>query len=301
MAKPKSKIPGWKLVWNDEFEGDSVDLTKWDFEIGNGFFDYKNHVWIPGWGNEELQYYTREPENVSVKDGLLTIRAVKESLHECGYTSARLKTRKRDGTVLFSKLYGRVEFRAKVPWGKGLWPALWMLPVEDKYGGWEASGEIDLMEIVGEKPHEVLNSIHFGSVYPKRSLDTHVHKLPNGSMVSNWHVYTLEWEPGEIRFYVDNVHTSTQSFWWSCSKTKNGAGVEAKKDADLNAWPAPFDQAFYLIMNVAVGGNFPGAPNPDTQFPAELVVDYVRVYDKVGGYGETKPRGKGKLPWRKRK
>ena len=301
MAKPKSKIPGWKLVWNDEFEGDSVDLTKWDFEIGNGFFDYKNHVWIPGWGNEELQYYTREPENVSVKDGLLTSRAVKESLHECGYTSARLKTRKRDGTVLFSKLYGRVEFRAKVPWGKGLWPALWMLPVDDKYGGWAASGEIDLMEIVGEKPHEVLNSIHFGSVYPKRSLDTHVHKLPSGSMVSDWHVYTVEWEPGEIRFYVDNVHTSTQSFWWSCSKTKNGAGVEAKKDADLNAWPAPFDQAFYLIMNVAVGGNFPGAPNPETQFPAELVVDYVRVYDKVGGYGETKPRGKGKLPWRKRK
>ena len=226
---------------------------------------------------------------------------MKEPLHECGYTSARLKTRKRDGTVLFSKLYGRVEFRAKVPWGKGLWPALWMLPVEDKYGGWAASGEIDLMEIVGEKPHEVLNSIHFGSVYPKRSLDTYVHKLPIGSMVSDWHVYTVEWEPGEIRFYVDNVHTSTQSFWWSCSKTKNGAGVEAKKDADLNAWPAPFDQAFYLIMNVAVGGNFPGAPNPETQFPAELVVDYVRVYDKVGGYGETKPRGKGKLPWRKRK
>ena len=112
MAKPKSKIPGWKLVWNDEFEGNKVDLTKWDFEIGNGFLDYKNHVWIPGWGNEELQYYTREPENVSVKDGLLTIRAVKESLHECGYTSARLKTKKRDGTVLFSKLYGRIEFRA---------------------------------------------------------------------------------------------------------------------------------------------------------------------------------------------
>ena len=301
MAKPKSKIPGWTLVWNDEFEGNSVDRTKWDFEIGNGFFDYKNHVWIPGWGNEELQYYTKEPENVSVKDGLLTIRAVKESLHECGYTSARLKTKKRDGTVLFSTLYGRVEFRAKVPWGKGLWPALWMLPVDDKYGGWAASGEIDLMEIVGEKPHEVLNSIHFGSVYPKRSLDTHVHPLPNGSMVSDWHVYTVEWEPGEIRFYVDDVHTSTQSFWWSCSKTKNGAGLEAKKDADVNPWPAPFDQPFYLIMNVAVGGNFPGAPNPQTQFPAELVVDYVRVYDKVGGYGEAKPRGPGKLPWQKKR
>jgi beta-glucanase (GH16 family) len=302
VAKPKiAKIPGWKLVWNDEFEGNCVDPTKWDFEIGNGFFDYKNHVWIPGWGNEELQYYTREPENVSVKDGSITIRAIKESLHECGYTSARLKTKKRDGTVLFSKLYGRVEFRAKVPWGKGLWPALWMLPVDDKYGGWAASGEIDLMEIVGEKPHEVLNSIHFGSVYPKRSLDTHVHPLPNDSLVSDWHVYSVEWEPGEIRFYVDDVHTSTQSFWWSCSKTKNGAGIEAKKESDLNEWPAPFDQPFYLIMNVAVGGNFPGAPNPETKFPAELVVDYVRVYDKVGGYGEAKPRGPGKFPWQKKR
>ena len=116
-----------------------------------------------------------------VKNSLLTIRAVKESLHGCGYTSARLKTRKRDGTPLFSKLYGRFEFRAKVPWGKGLWPALWMLPVDDRYGGWAASGEIDLMEIVGEKPHEVLNSIHFGSTFPKRSLITHVHELPGGS------------------------------------------------------------------------------------------------------------------------
>ncbi len=296
MAQRKKQDP-WKLVWNDEFEGDRIDPSKWAFDIGNGFFDYQHNVWIPGWGNEELQYYTQEPQNVFVKNSLLTIRAVKESLHGCGYTSARLKTRQRDGTPLFTKLYGKFEFRAKVPWGKGLWPALWLLPQEDRYGGWAASGEIDVMEIVGEKPHEVLNSLHFGSVYPKRSLITHVHALPHGSTVADWHVYSVEWEPGEIRFYVDGVLTATHDHWWSCSKTRDGKGLEPNRAADLNPWPAPFDQPFYIVMNVAVGGNFPGAPNPATPFPAELVVDYVRVYDKVGGYGDPKPRAPGKFPW----
>ncbi|MDE2298324.1 MAG: glycoside hydrolase family 16 protein, partial [Burkholderiales bacterium] len=291
---------GWTLVWNDEFDGDTVDATKWDFDLGNGFFDYRHQSWVAGWGNEELQFYTREPSNVFVKDSALTIRALKESIHGCGYTSARLKSRKRDGTPLFNKLYGRFEFRAKVPWGKGLWPALWLLPQHDRYGGWAASGEIDVMEIIGEKPHEVLNSIHFGSTFPKRSLVTHVHELPGGSSVADWHVYAVEWEPGEIRFSVDGVPTATRDHWWSCSKTLDGAGVEPKRAADLNAWPAPFDQPFYLVMNVAVGGNFPGVPNEQTRFPAELVVDYVRVYDKVGGYGEPKPRAKGKLPWHKK-
>ena len=301
MSKTSKKTPaGWKLVWHDEFEGDAVDTTKWDFDIGNGFYDYKNHLWIPGWGNEELQYYTHKPENVTVRDSCLSIRAVKAPLHGCGYTSARLKTKRRDGTVLFAKCYGRVEFRAKVPWGKGLWPALWMLPQEDKYGGWAASGEIDLMEIVGEKPHEVLNSIHFGSTFPKRSLITTVHPLPGASTVSDWHEYAVEWEPGEIRFFVDGVQTCSYGHWWSCSKTVDGAGVEAKGEADLNPWPAPFDQPFYIVMNVAVGGNFPGAPNDQTRFPAELVVDYVRVYDKVGGYGLAKPIGQGELPWQKK-
>ncbi|MES2714753.1 MAG: glycoside hydrolase family 16 protein [Pseudomonadota bacterium] len=298
--KPAAKKPRWTLVWSDEFEGNSVDRSKWDFDIGNGFFDYRHHVWIPGWGNEELQYYTAEPANVSVQDSLLTIRAVKESLHGCGYTSARLKTRRRDGTPLFTKCYGRFEFRAKVPWGKGLWPALWLLPQDDTYGGWAASGEIDVMEIAGERPHEVLNSIHFGSSFPKRSLITHVHPLPGGSTVADWHVYAVEWEPGEIRFYVDGVHTSTRNHWWSTSKNKDGVGLEARRAADLNPWPAPFDQPFYLVMNVAVGGNFPGAPSAATPFPAELVVDYVRVYDKVGGYGEPKPIGPGRFPWQQK-
>lgn len=146
-----AQVPaGWTLVWNDEFDGDTIDTTKWDFDLGNGFFDYQHQSWVGGWGNEELQFYTREPSNVFVKDSVLTIRALKESVHGCGYTSARLKSRKRDGTPLFNKLYGRFEFRAKVPWGKGLWPALWLLPQHDQYGGWAASGEIDVMEIIGE-------------------------------------------------------------------------------------------------------------------------------------------------------
>ena len=300
MAKAQLK-GSWELVWQDEFEGDRVDPAKWDFDLGNGFYDYRNNLWISGWGNEELQYYTAETANVCVKDSLLTIRAVKESLHGCGYTSARLKTKKRDGTPLFSTLYGRVEFRAKVPWGKGLWPALWMLPESDTYGGWAASGEIDLMEIVGEKPHEVLTSLHYGSGYPNRTLHTNVYPLPGGSSVADWHIYAVEWEPGEIRFYVDGVHTASENFWWSCSKTRDGTGVEATRASELNPWPAPFDQPFYLLMNVAVGGNFPGAPNPETRFPAELVVDYVRVYDKVGGYGAAKPIAKGRFPWQRKR
>ncbi len=302
MTEPvPATADSWTLVWSDEFEGDRLDLSKWDFDVGNGFFDYKSQSWVPGWGNEELQYYTREADNLTVKDSLLTIRAIKEAIHGCGYTSARIKTRKRDGTPLFAKTYGRFEIRARVPWGKGLWPALWMLPQEDRYGGWAASGEIDLMEIVGEKPTEVLNSIHFGSAGSQaRALITHVHPLPEGSTVADWHVYAAEWLPGEIRFYVDGVHTSTRNHWWSCSKTLDGQGVAATKAAELNPWPAPFDQPFYLVMNVAVGGNFPGAPNEQTRFPAELQVDYVRVYDRVGGYGAPKPRGKGRFPWQKK-
>lgn len=292
---------GWTLVWADEFDGPEVDRTKWDFDIGNGFHDDKNDAWVPGWGNEELQYYTDEPENVVLRDGCLVIRAVKAPLHGCGYTSARLKTKRRDGTVLFATTYGRIEFRARVPWGKGLWPALWMLPVDDAYGGWAASGEIDLMEIVGEKPHEVLNSIHFGSSFPGRELITTVHALPAGSSVSDWHTYAVEWEPGEIRFYVDDVQTCTHDHWWSCSRLGAEGGVAPRNEADLNPWPAPFDRPFYLLMNIAVGGNFPGVPNEQTQFPAELVVDHVRVYRRSGGPGAPKPRGAGRMPWQKKR
>jgi beta-glucanase (GH16 family) len=293
----KREASRWKLVWSDEFDGDTIDPSKWDFDLGNGFYDYQHHAWVPGWGNEELQYYTRERENAFVRDSVLHIRALKEALHGCGYTSARLKTRRRDGAPLFSKLYGKFEFRAKVPHGKGLWPALWMLPQDDRYGGWAASGEIDVMEILGEEPRKTLGSIHFGSSFPKRELVTHTLVLPEAGTVADWHVYAVEWEPGEIRWSLDGVVWATQNFWWSCSRKRGSRGLAAKDSADLNPWPAPFDQPFYLVMNVAVGGNFPGAPNEQTQFPAELLVDYVRVYDRVGGYGKAMPRGKGRWPW----
>jgi beta-glucanase (GH16 family) len=291
----------WKLIWSDEFEGDRVDLSKWDFDIGNGFYDYKHHQWVPGWGNEELQYYTNQAPNVTVQDSILTISAVKQSLHGCGYTSARLKTRKNDGTPLFAKRYGRFEFRAKVPHGKGLWPALWMLPLDDQYGGWAASGEIDVMEIHGEVPSQVLGSIHFGSTFPKRELVTHTHTLAGQSTVADWHVYAVEWTPGQIKWFVDDHHWATQSFWWSSSRHHSKGGMLPRDESDLNPWPAPFDQPFYLLMNVAVGGNFPGHPHAQTLFPAQLQVDYVRVFDKVSGYDEPVARGKGKIPYSRRK
>ncbi len=289
----------WKLVWSDEFDGKEIDRTRWDFDIGNGFYTKDGKTFISGWGNGELEYYTAESANAFVKDGMLHIRAVKENVHGCAYTSARLKTRKRDGTSLFATKYGKVEFRAKLPTGQGIWPALWMLPQDEKYGGWAASGEIDVMEARGQEPTKVLGTLHFGSRWPA---NTHVSKdyvLPDKGSIADFHVYALEWEPGEIRWSVDGKVYSSQSFWWSSSKSDGDKGAKPTQEADLNPWPAPFDRPFYLIMNVAVGGQFLGKPDKTTQFPVEMLVDYVRVYEKVGGYGDPKPRGEGKLPFGK--
>lgn len=288
----------WKLVWSDEFEGKEIDRSKWDFDLGNGFFNYDANQWISGWGNNELQYYTREPGNAFVKEGMLHIRALKESLHGCGFTSAKLKTKTRDGKVLFSQRYGRFEFRAKLPTGRGLWPALWMLPAEEKYGGWAASGEIDVMEARGQEPTKVLGTLHYGGRWPANAQSSKDYVLPQGGTIAEFHRYAVEWEPGEIRFFVDGQQYATQSFWWSSSKKAGDKGVPPANDADLNPWPAPFDQPFILVMNLAVGGQFLGNPDSTTVFPAELVVDYVRVYEKIGGYGAAKPRGAGKLPFR---
>ncbi len=289
----------WKLVWSDEFDGKEIDKTKWDFDTGNGFYSYDANVWIGGWGNDELQFYTREPDNAFVKDGMLHIRALKESIQGFGYTSARLKTRKKDGSALFNKKYGRFEIRAKLPTGKGIWPALWMLPQEEKYGGWPLSGEIDMVEARGQEPTKVLGTLHYGSRWPANTHSGKDYVFPDKETFADFHVYKLEWEPGEIRWYVDDHLYSTQSFWWSSNKTDGAKGANPTREADLNAWPAPFDQPFYLVMNVAVGGKFLGNPDKTTKFPAEMVVDYVRVYDKVGGYEKTKPRGEGKLPFGK--
>jgi beta-glucanase (GH16 family) len=286
----------WKLVWSDEFDGGQIDTNKWDFDIGNGFYNYEANTWISGWGNDELQYYTKEPTNAYVKDGMLHLRAVKESLHGFGYTSARLKTRKRDGTALFAHRYGKYEFRAKLPTGRGIWPALWMMPQDDKYGGWAASGEIDVLEARGQEPGKVFGTLHFGSRWPANTHISREYLLPASGTIADFHVYAIEWEPGTIRWFVDGQRYAAQSFWWS-SKTDGAKGANPTSEADLNPWPAPFDQPFYLIMNVAVGGRFLGNPDKTTVFPAEMVIDYVRVYDKVGGYGKPQARGAGKLPF----
>ena len=302
VSSPRAADPapaGWKLVWSDEFDGKEINKTKWDYDLGSGFYNYDANQWISGWGNNELQYYTREPENAFVKDGELHIRAIKESWNGSGYTSARLKSRKRDGSELFSKKYGRFEFRAKLPTGKGVWPALWMLPQSDKYGTWASSGEIDVMEARGQEPTKVLGTLHYGGRWPSNTETSKTYELPEKGTIADYHVYAVEWTPGEISWSVDGKVFSTLSFWWSTSKLDGEKGAKPKAEADLNPWPAPFDQPFYLVMNVAVGGKFLGNPDKNTKFPVEMVVDYVRVYDKVGGYGEPKPRGAGTLPFGK--
>jgi beta-glucanase (GH16 family) len=287
--------PRWKLTWSDEFEGDRIDPAKWDFDLGNGFFVPGTNRWIAGWGNRELQYYTSEPTNVFVRDGALHIRAVKEPSHGFDYTSARLKSRSRDCGQLFNQKYGRFEFRAKLPTGKGLWSALWMLPQDEGYGPWPASGEIDVVEARGQEPSKIVGTLHYGgrSAHAQSGQDL---QLPDGGTIADYHVYALEWEPGEIRWFIDGRHCATQSFWWS-GKSAGGRAARPRSEADLHPWPAPFDRPFYLVMNLAVGGNFLGNPDATTTSPAEMLVDYVRVYKVIGGHAEPKPRGDGRLPF----
>lgn len=278
---------GWKPVWGDEFDGAEIDRKKWDFDVGNRLPSGQ-----PGWGNDELQFYTARAENARVKDGMLHIRAAREPYEGAAFTSARLKTR-----GLFAKQFGRFEIRAKLPTGKGVWPAIWMLPQDSKYGGWAASGEIDIMEARGQEPGKVLGTLHYGSSWPANLHTGKDYILPDGGTIADFHEYAIEWEPGEIRWFVDGELYQTQDFWWSSSARKSADGVPPADESALNPWPAPFDQPFFLLLNVAVGGRFLGNPDPDTAFPVEMLIDYVRVCDRAAGYNPAKPRGAGKLPF----
>ena len=181
------------MVWSDEFDGSEVDTTKWTFQLGDGT-DY----FLPsGWGNAEQQWYTED--NATVAGGFLTITAREESV-EPGfqYTSARLRSlRKGDWT------YGRLEMRAKMPLGKGLWPAFWMLPTDQVYGGWAASGEIDIVEYLGSDPEEIFGTIHYGGSWPNNTFSGTPYQLPSGTFADDFHEFAIEWEEGEIRWYVD--------------------------------------------------------------------------------------------------
>src|SRR5262249_35619339 len=144
---------------------------------------------------------------------------------------------------------------------------------------------------------KILGTLHYGSHWPANTHSGKDYVLPRGGTIADFHVYAFEWEPGEMRWLVDGELYQTQRFWWSSGKTAGGKGQNPSSEADLNPWPAPFDQSFYIIMNVAVGGRFLGNPDKTTVFPAEMVVDYVRVYDKADGYLKPKIRGEGKLPF----
>ncbi|WP_269318263.1 carbohydrate binding domain-containing protein [Exiguobacterium sp. KJ 601] len=262
----------WKLVWSDEFSKSEIDHSKWNFETGNWIVDKDGNPVAAGWGNNEKQFYTDKNENAFVKDGKLVIRAKKEQASDqfgtYDYTSAKLTTK---GT--FGKTYGRYEMRAKLPTGKGLWPAFWMLPEEDRYGGWAASGEIDIMESWGSQPDKVAGTIHYGETWPNNKYTGKDYHFAEGDGIDKWHTYAVEWEPGEIRWYVDGQLYQTQNDWYA---------KEANK-ASKYSYPAPFDQDFYLIMNLAVGGWFDGDVDETTPFPAEMEVDYVRVFDLKNG------------------
>lgn len=241
----------WVPTWADEFSGSSLSTTDWEVMTGNGQA-YGN----PGWGNNELQYYTGRTQNLVVSGGMLSIIARAESFGGFNYTSARIRSlNRRDFT------YGRIEARMKVPAGQGIWPAFWMLASTSTYGGWASSGEIDILETINSAD-SAHGTIHHGGQWPN-NVST------GGSTPGDWdaafHTYAIEWEPDEIRWYVDGVQffQTTSSVWYSTAAPSNPR--------------APFDRPFHFLLNVAVGGNWPGNPNGSTVFPATFQVDYVRV------------------------
>ena len=257
----------WELVWSDEFEGNSLDLTKWAYETGSAY-------------NNEVQYYTED--NVSVSNGTLKITAKKESKNGYEYTSGRLETITEDGEALFSTKYGRIEARMKLPAGTGLWPAFWMQPVERKYGTWPLSGEIDIMEARGRILNEANAALHYGELVPFNQHVGGTYTFASGTDITDYHVYAVEWYENRITWFVDGVEYFSTSEWY----TKNADGVVAE-------YPAPFNQEFYLILNLAVGGDYDNLKLPaDSEIPATMEVDYVRVYHNTNGYkdsGITKP------------
>ena len=282
---------GWKLIWNDEFTGSEIDTSKWGYEI---------NCW--GGGNNEKQCYVDSDKNSFVSNGFLTIRAIKETTTgpatpkdwgnygqqnaSLPYSSARLRTKD-----LAEWKYGRFDIRAKLPQGQGTWPAIWMLPTDYVYGGWAASGEIDIMEAVnlhttyvddnGETRQEnrVHGTLHFGKNWPNNVSAGVGYDFGDDNInpADDFHTYSIEWEQGEIRWYVDDVHyaTQTQEGWWTHYQDESKTWVSGPTDA-------PFNQDFHLLLNLAIGGSWAGETNDtgidSTLDHAEMLVDYVRVY-----------------------
>jgi len=258
ISDPPPPIPPspWTLVWSDEFstpDGSSPDPKKWTYDLGG-----------KGWGNHELESYTNRKENAHIEKGNLVITAQKESFTGADgvtrdYTSARLKTQ-----GLFVQTYGRIEARIKIPEGQGMWPAFWMLGEDIPTVDWPKCGEIDIMENVGKEPAAIHGSLHGPSTTRRTSDLTAIFNLPPGqSLADDFHLYAIEWEPDTVRFYVDsNLYASFHSSDWPTG------GI----------WV--FNHPFFIILNLAVGGDWPGPPDASTKFPQTMLVDYVRVYTK---------------------
>ena len=253
------------LVWEDDFNGKSLNLNDWNYEYHE-----------KGWVNNELQEYVDSSKNIYVKNGNLIIQAIKtkDSTGKITYTSGRINTQ---GKHDFK--YGRFEARIKAPKGKGFLPAFWMMPTDENlYGQWPKCGEIDIMEVLGNSTHKTYSTLHFGEPHTQRQgVETSLAE----DFAEVFHIYACEWDPSEFRFYIDGKLFFKTNDWFT---KKNGFGEVT--------YPAPYDQPFYLILNLAVGGNWPGNPDDSTEFKknAQLVVDYVKVYQKKS-YNEnvTKP------------
>jgi beta-glucanase (GH16 family) len=261
---PTAAQATWALVWSDEFNGTTLDAANWTPDIGNGCPS------LCGWGNNELQYY--RSQNVAVTGGNLVLTARAESYGGASFTSGKVTTRGKH-----SFLYGRIEMRAKLPTGGGMWPAFWMMPQDDAYGGWAASGETDIMESANATT-SVGGALHFGGSYPANTSTSSSYSLGGANFADAFHVYAVEWEPDEIRWYVDDVlyMTRTSAQWYSSAAPGNPR--------------APFDQPFYIILNAAVGGYYTGCTSPgciSADLPQEYLIDYVRVYEDIVNFEPT--------------
>ena len=247
------KLDGYELLWSDEFDGDKLNEDIWSYDPHE-----------PGWTNNELQEYTTSTDNVFVKDGVLTLKALKTDKNgKDYYTSGKVKSQgKKDFT------YGKVTVSAKVPQGQGLWPAIWMMPTDEQhYGQWPKCGEIDIMEVLGNDTKTAYGTVHYGEPHAQQQKD---YKLVVGSFAEKFHEYSVEWEPGEMRWYIDGNEYLKVNDWFT-----------AVDGEDEKPYPAPFDQPFFVQLNLAVGGDWPGNPDSTTNFDkAQFEIDYVRVYQK---------------------
>lgn len=248
------ELEGYSILWSDEFNGTKLNEDIWSYDPHE-----------PGWTNNELQQYTTSTDNVFIKDGKLVLKAIKTDKNGSDYyTSGKIKSQNKKDF-----LYGKVTISAKVPQGQGLWPALWMMPTdESKYGQWPKCGEIDIMEVLGNDVATAYGTIHYGEPHGEQQGTV---KLEDGTTFADgFHEYSIEWEPGEIRWYIDGKEYLKVNDWFTAEQGK-----------DDKPYPAPFDQTFFIQMNLAVGGDWPGNPDASTDFDkAEFEVDYVRVYQK---------------------